>query len=53
VKQCRYRHCRRFIRRSTRYCSGLRMCQLIQEDRDAMSEGMIRAIQEVMQRRQL
>jgi hypothetical protein len=46
VKQCRYRHCRRFVRRGMQYCSGLRMCQIAQEDHDAMVEAALKSMSE-------
>ncbi len=51
MTQCRYRHCRRFVRPSTEYCSGFRLCQIDQEHRDAMSAGLILAIQQFVRER--
>ena len=51
MKQCSYRHCRRFIRPSIEYCGGFRMCQLNQDQLDAMSEGMRQAIIEFVEKR--
>lgn len=50
-QRCLFKHCRRFVRSGEAYCLPPRLCLVLQEQRNAISDGMRQALSKFVEAR--